>query len=242
LGTVYGRRRYLSRLASDVDLATVSGDELLAWLAGHGWAPETRRSAREALMLYFRWATKRGLRADDPTADLPTTRVPPPCPHPATDSVLSRARLAATDEQRLMVDLAALAGLRRAEIAGLPATALEDDDCLRILGKGDRVRVVPVSPELAARIRARGGPWVFPGRFAGTHTCPDRVGRTLSRLLGPGWTGHSLRHRFATRAYRGTHDLLAVQSLMGHGDPATTQAYVEVPRDDLRAAVLAAAS
>lgn len=74
----------------------------------------------------------------------------------------------------------------------------------------------------------------------GTHTTADRVGRILSRLLGPGATGHGLRHRFASKAYQGTRDLLAVQQLLGHSSPATTQRYVAVPLDNLRAAVRAA--
>ena len=61
----------------------------------------------------------------------------------------------------------------------------------------------------------------------------------LSRLLGPGHTAHSLRHRFGTRAYAGAFDLRAVQELLGHASPATTARYVAVPSENLVNAVLA---
>ena len=62
----------------------------------------------------------------------------------------------------------------------------------------------------------------------------------LSRLLGPGVSAHSLRHRYATTIYGATHDLLAVQQLLGHSSPTTTQVYVRRTMDDLRRAASAA--
>ncbi len=73
------------------------------------------------------------------------------------------------------------------------------------------------------------------------HMHVDAVGKAMRRALGFASSAHALRHRFATRAYAGTHDLLAVQRLLGHASPATTQIYVAVSDDALRAAVAAAA-
>jgi integrase/recombinase XerC len=70
---------------------------------------------------------------------------------------------------------------------------------------------------------------------------PDYVGKRVKAALGGTWTTHSCRHRFATRAYAGTHDLRAVQLLLGHSKPETTARYVAVAHDDLLAAVLAVA-
>jgi site-specific recombinase XerD len=56
-----------------------------------------------------------------------------------------------------------------------------------------------------------------------------------------GWTAHTLRHRFATVAYAGERDLLAVQVLLGHSKPETTRLYVLIPDASLRAAVAWAA-
>jgi hypothetical protein len=51
---------------------------------------------------------------------------------------------------------------------------------------------------------------------AGGHLTPGHVGKLIARVLPGDWTAHTLRHRYATRAYRGSHDLRAVQRLLGH--------------------------
>lgn len=86
-----------------------------------------------------------------------------------------------------------------------------------------------------------GSEWVFPGRWSG-HTSPETVGAALGDLLGAGWSAHSLRHRFATLAYRAQRDLLTVQRLLGHSKPETTARYAEPPEDAAQAAVMAAAA
>jgi site-specific recombinase XerC len=60
----------------------------------------------------------------------------------------------------------------------------------------------------------------------------------VRRALGRGWTAHKLRHRFATAAYAGNRGLLAVQQLLGHSKPETTQRYTALPGDALRTAVM----
>jgi integrase len=82
--------------------------------------------------------------------------------------------------------------------------------------------------------------WLFPTGFGG-HLTPDAVGRLVSRVLPDGWTMHTLRHRFATRGYRGTHNLRAVQMLLGHASIATTERYLAVDDAEIRAAAMAAA-
>jgi site-specific recombinase XerD len=68
------------------------------------------------------------------------------------------------------------------------------------------------------------------------------VGKLVAAALGPGWSMHKLRHRFATRAYRhGGRNLRAVQALLGHSSVATTERYTAVDDDEIRAAAMAAA-
>lgn len=52
---------------------------------------------------------------------------------------------------------------------------------------------------------------------------------------------HTLRHRFGTRAFRGSRNLRAVQILLGHTSVATTQRYTAVDEDEVRAAMMSAA-
>jgi integrase len=151
--------------------------------------------------------------------------------------------------------LAAFAGLRVGEIAKLRFADITATHLI-VRGKGDKSRIVPLHPDLAAdlagelerRQAGRSGSgfrydgnaeWVFPGRAGGPmhHGWASTV---LSDVLGDGTTGHQLRHRFATRAYSVDRDLLAVSQLLGHSKPETTARYAAVPDGAALRAVLGA--
>jgi site-specific recombinase XerD len=66
------------------------------------------------------------------------------------------------------------------------------------------------------------------------------VGQLVVRALLDGWTMHTLRHRFSSRAYRGTRNLRAVQVLLGHASIATTERYCAVDDDEIGATMEAA--
>lgn len=222
-----------------------STDALVAWLAGQGWSPETRRSWRAALIGFYRWAVATGRLDQSPAEHLPVVRVPSKSARPVPESVLADALTRATSRVRLMMDLASRVGLRRGEIARVQADDLQqvwDGWTLLVHGKGARERVVPVPADVARRIvrRARGG-WLFPGADHG-HLSAHRVGDLVAAALPGRWTCHSLRHRFATRAYTASGgNLLAVQRLLGHAKPETTQIYVALDVSELRAATAWAA-
>ncbi|MDO5633275.1 MAG: tyrosine-type recombinase/integrase, partial [Micrococcus sp.] len=110
-----------------------------------------------------------------------------------------------------------------------------------VIGKGGKRRDVPLSARLALALRGRGAGWLFPGRIDG-HLSAAYVSKRLSAALGDAGTGHQLRHRFASAAYRAERDLRAVQVLLGHASVATTQLYTAVPDRALRRAVEAAAA
>ena len=107
-------------------------------------------------------------------------------------------------------------------------------------GKGGKARTVPMPPGLVAAVEARGPGWTFPGDDAG-HVSPEWLGRLVTRALPPGVTMHALRHRFATRAYERTGDLVSVQRILGHESPHTTLRYLAIADEASRAVVEAAA-
>ena len=240
------RRDHLGRLARRIGLEpwAVTADDLTAYLGATDWAAETRRAHRSTLRVFYAWALEVGHVAASPTARLPKVAPAPPRPRPTPDLVHRTALMMATPRERLMVRLAAEAGLRRGEIAVVHSRDLLEDLTgwtLIVHGKGDKDRLVPVSDSLAEGLRGLGPGWAFPGRCGG-HLSPRWVGTLLSRLLGNGWTAHSLRHRFATRAYEGSgHDVFSMQELLGHASPVTTRRYVAVGRDRLRAVAESAA-
>ena len=213
----------------------ITRDLLTDYLSAHDWKPETRKSVRSSLLGFFAWLEDTGRRGDDPARKLPPVRVPTGHPRPAPGVVVETALDRADPQTLLMLKLAAYAGLRRGEIAGLHSRDVLPD-ALRITGKGGRTRVIPLHPDLADALAGREG-WIFPGQSGG-HMTPDAVGVRLSRLLGKGWTAHTLRHAFATNAYAEGGNLIAIQQLLGHSSVATTQRYTQVPDDALRRAVL----
>lgn len=253
-GTVRHHKRYLQALARTVpDPFEARQGDLLAFLgSAPDWAPETRRAARTALRAFYRWAaTSDPPRMDrNPAAGLPRVHIPATVPRP-TPAALVSATLASSDARvGLAVLLGRLAGLRRAEIAGLHESRVLVDH-LRITGKGGRTRVVPLHPDLAAALvpaveaaRVRGDGWLFPRltprtkQPTGEHITPHHLGVIVGKALGPSWSTHKLRHAAATAWYAGARDILAVQALLGHTSPSTTQRYVALPDDALRSAVM----
>lgn len=212
-------------------LDQITATHLESYLARRDWAPATRRSVRASVRLFFAWCARSGVIERDPAADLPTVIMPRSLPRPASETATAGA-LATTDPRaRLMVGLMAQCGLRRDEVARVRGGDLVGG-YLRITGKGQHVRMVPIPADLAAAIRDAGPGWTFPGQIDG-HLSARRVGEIVSATLPAGVTAHALRHRFATAVYARTRDIRAVQRLLGHARLDTTMIYVDVAADDL---------
>lgn len=262
--TIRLRTYWVTRLANDCrvpDPFRVSPDVLLEWLGNDAWSAETRKSARASVVGFYRWAvdTDRITELQNPARRLPKVTPARAIPRPAPDGVLRDALWSATDRDRLILMLGGYAGMRRAEIACVHSRDFRwDSGELLVHGKGAHERLVPVHPDLAFAVRAElarraAGAhgtgyrydsgcavdgYLFPGKRG--HVTPDTIGRVLEQLLAGPWTGHTLRHRFATTAYAAERDLRAVQELLGHSKPETTARYVQTPADAKRAAVMSA--
>lgn len=249
-GTTVGLRRYhLRRLATEQPRgpAGITGEDLVEWAAGHEWARETRRSYRSSLRSFFRWAVHVGIRTDDPTESLGIVRPTDPNPHPAPRRAIEAALLRAAPRERLAIRLAAEVGLRRGEVVLVHADDIVEDLLgwsLVVHGKGGKGRTVPLGDELAVAVRdacTAGAGWAFPGQIDG-HLSPHALGSLVSALLPPGVSMHALRHAFATTCYRGSGDILAVSTLLGHSSVATTMRYIQLDPDRLRAVAARAAA
>lgn len=174
---------------------------------------------------------------------IPSVRKTPANPHPASDGALGACLQSRDLRVRLAARLAAELGLRRAEVAAINADRdlLSDasGETLIVHGKGGKTRLVPLPAALAGELRSYQG-FVFPGQESG-HISAAWLGRLVSREMPEGVTMHALRHRFTTRAYRKTHDLVALQKVLGHASPETTLVYLQLADDSLRRVVEAAA-
>lgn len=155
--TLATRRGHLAFMARELRCAPAQVTEavILAWFGRQAWATETRRSHRFTARSFFGWAHRAGHLPSNPAADLPVMKAGSPAPRPVPDAVWSAAIAAADPRVRLMLRLAAEAGLRRAEVAQVHR---QDLTCgpfgaeLLVHGKGAKLRVVPISDDLAAAI------------------------------------------------------------------------------------------
>ena len=239
--TIVLYRHYTNLMAARLggDPWAVTPDQLEHLLGDVAWGLSARKSLRTVVGGFYRWGVATGRCAADPARDLPTIHVPRGRPRPTPEGIILEALQRADDRERLMVELGALAGLRAGEIARVHVFDLSGD-VLLVHGKGGKEREIPLpAGDLVEAIAGCGG-WLFPNGKGG-HLTANHVSRVVSRLLPAPWTAHTLRHRFGTRAYAGSRDLLAVSRLLGHASTDTTLVYVQLPDDHLRTAVAAAA-
>lgn len=244
--TISIRVYHLGRLAASGvsrEPATLTLDELTAWLGRQQWAPNTRRAYRTSLRAFYGWAMATGRVSSSPAHLLPTVKVPRSKPRPVGEPAY-RAALTISDRRAWRaIKLAGGCGLRRGEVAQVRREDIEPDLlgwALRVVGKGGHVRLVPLPDDLAADLLAGPAGWVFPSPRGG-HLTPHHLGKVISAHLPAGVTTHNLRHRFGTVALRENGNLRVVQELLGHADPRTTAIYTQVDAAELRACVEAVA-
>lgn len=228
--------------------------------------PATRSRRIACLSSFFRFAESMGyVPPGNPARDIPMPKQGRRLPACLSQEEVRRL-LGVVDNprDRALVLLLATAGLRRGEVTGLLLEGLDLDRAeLRVVGKGDKERRLPLPPVTVKALRAYlkhratvpsadSSPFVFVGRSTST---PH-----WSRLFGPRLSGvavnrilwrlaaragldharvhpHALRHGFATWLVQGGTDLRTVQELMGHENLNTTMLYVHPNGADMKAAV-----
>ncbi|MDQ6657397.1 MAG: site-specific tyrosine recombinase XerD [Actinomycetota bacterium] len=267
--------RYLSQLAASgvTEMAAIEPAHVAEYLAvlregNADHPPLAASSAARAVVAvrgWHRFLLAEGLLSIDPSVD-----VHPPTPAkrlPKALDVATVGRLidsASGDEPRMLRDRALLellyaTGARISEAVGLDVDDLADvsdpvnpaTGYLRLFGKGNKERVVPVGSYAAAAVQAylvRGRP-ALAAKGRGTAALLLNVrGSRLSRQsawqvlrdaaesigLAEQVSPHTLRHSFATHLLEGGADVRSVQELLGHASVTTTQIYTLVTVDALR--------
>lgn len=152
---------------------------------------------------------------------------------------------------KAMLELLFSTGLRVSELASLPRDLDIDSDEFPIRGKGDKVRVVFISPEARAAVKAylKKRTDLEDAMFVNIvrdpkKTAPTRLTtRSIERLvkkyaikagISKKVTPHVIRHSFATDLLSNGADLRSVQMLLGHANIATTQVYTHITDKALR--------
>ncbi len=263
-------RAYLADLRSLVAFAEAEGcnapgDLTLAllrrWLGADPSLARTSIARRASSARAFtRWCQRRGLADHDPAAMLLSPRVRAALPSVIdageASAVMEHAAVAADDgsplalRDRAIVETLYATGCRVGELCGVDIGDLDAQGRrLRVLGKGQKERVVPFGAPAADALRDwrtvrhlvppnPGEQALFIGARGAridqravrniVHSLTEQAGVTS---LAP----HALRHTAATHILEGGADLRAVQELLGHASLATTQRYTHVSVERLRA-------
>lgn len=222
------------------DPLTVERAELVSFLARCGGS-ENKHAVRTALVSFYRYLEDADLlQGKNPGGRLPSIRGRTGAPRPADDRDILAALAEADVRTLLMIRLGAELGLRRAEIASVHTRAVETSG-LRVRGKGDRTRVIPLPADLRRVLTSWPRGWVFPGSDHG-HLTAAHVGVLMTRVLPRGVTPHMLRHAAATAWHDAGLDIGDISPLLGHASVATTARYVLVRSGKALNAVEAAAA
>ena len=241
-----------------------------------GLAPTSLRRRAAAIRGFYRFAFGEGLIESDVAAHIDLPRSPRLLPETLSVEEVERLleaagpldpadatiQAAATPEapislrDRALLELLYAAGLRISEALRLDREDLSlDGGFVRVIGKGDRERLVPVGEiALAALERwldgprtallaaghvapARGGP-LFLGargrRFARQQAWAVVKAAAKAAGLADRVSPHTLRHSFATHLLEGGADLRIVQELLGHASISTTQLYTHLTGERIR--------
>ncbi len=259
----YGRdiRRYLNFLDDhEVGLEEAEPSDIEAYTRTLRADLSSRSVARalSALRTFYRFLRGEGEVEGDPTAEVERPRQWKKLPV-VLDIFQVEAILAQPDtsedlglRDRAMMEVCYGAGLRVSELLGLEQQHILDrEGLLRVVGKGDKERLVPLGDVALKYTRG----WMEGARKRLLKKAPvtdvvflNNRGRPLSRMgfwkilkkyvdaagISKHVTPHTLRHSFATHLLEGGADLRAVQEMLAHADISTTQIYTHVDRSYLK--------
>jgi integrase/recombinase XerC len=252
--TVDGYRRDLAKLLRYMEAQqienfdTLDSHRMRSFVAAEhraGLAPKSLQRLLSSCRSLFRQLNREGTLSHDPTAGVRGPKVHRKLPQvldvdEATSLVETDGGGSLGVRDRAMLELFYSSGLRLSELIGLRWIDLNlDDGEVRVLGKGNKTRIVPVGRHAITALRALGelegrapeSP-IFRGR-GGAHISPRTVQARLKHLaMAHGFAKHVhphlLRHTFASHMLESSGDLRAVQELLGHADIATTQIYTHL--------------
>ncbi len=251
--------------------ATTRQDHIEGYLIdceAEGLAKSTRARRLSAIKQIFRFAFEEGWRDDNPAIQIKgpgrDKRLPKTLDIAEVDRLLEAARNTPHEGLRnaCLMELLYATGMRVTELVSLPVAAARGDPrMLLVRGKGDKERLVPLSPPartaLATYLKARdededaaekaGKPpskFLFPSRGKSGHLTRHRFFGLIKEFAVAGGvspvkvTPHTLRHAFATHLLAGGADLRSIQTMLGHADVATTEIYTHVLDARLKELVL----
>jgi integrase/recombinase XerD len=244
-------------------LHTMDTPGLLAYFsARHTQTRATTANRRLSVFKrFYRWALRERLRTDDPTLSLDAAKQAMRVPKTLSEAQVE-ALLSAPDVEtplgvrdRAMLEVLYACGLRVSELVQLKRIHVSlREQCLRVMGKGSKERLVPFGEEAALwieRYLAESRPQLLGAGMSEAlfvSSRGSRAGEGMTRIafwqlikryaaqagIEAPLSPHTLRHAFATHLLNHGADLRAVQMLLGHADISTTTIYTHIARERLR--------
>ena len=231
--------------------------DYLAVLSQQGRKPRSTARLLSCLRQFYGHLLRIGSIHEDPSARVEAPRLGRPLPKTLTEREVELL-LAAPDtgdarghRDRTMLEVLYASGLRVSELVTLRPQAVNlNQGVVRISGKGDKERLVPLGEEAARWLveYVRGSRAVILGGRRSEYLFPTARSECMTRqafwqlikryALAAGiakpLSPHTLRHAFATHLLNHGADLRVVQMLLGHSDLSTTQIYTHVARERLK--------
>lgn len=266
----YGRdlKNYLARLRDQGvtrpdQITRERIEEHVRHLRESGLAVSSVERAVSAIKGFHRFMVAERITLAHPAANLPLPKKPERLPDVISREQAAKLldqpfpRTAAGQRDRTMLEVLYGCGLRVSELCGLDLRrVLLDEQILRVVGKGDKERIVPIVGTAARALDEYLSTWrpqLVSARVSTPAVFLNNRGRRLSRqsvhaivakagaVVGiDGLHPHTLRHSFATHMLEGGADLRIVQELLGHADISTTQLYTHLDRSHIREVYLEA--
>ena len=239
------------------EYTTKTLSEYLSERKGNGLAASSIRQIIVILKIFFRHLAGKGCIAENIADDLPTPRPDRMRPKTLNENEVERL-LESVDtdtplgmRDRAILELLYASGLRLSEIINAQLENLYlEEGFIRVTGKGNKTRVVPVGSRARQTIEhylQTGRPKIVKPKTSshifisvrGTKLSTSRVWqivRERSKRAGlkNSVNPHQLRHSFATHLLSGGADLRIIQEMLGHADISTTQIYTHVDERRLK--------
>ncbi|MCM1336664.1 MAG: tyrosine recombinase XerD [Candidatus Amulumruptor caecigallinarius] len=235
--------------------------QLLAELHDLGIAPRSQARIVSGLKAFFRFTAAEGITATNPSQLLESPSLGRHLPEVLSvaeiDAMIAAIDPTSAEAQRNRAIMETLygCGLRVSELTSLRLSDIyADEGYVIVRGKGDKQRLVPISPaalrEIIAYLPERERLNIAPsdrnilflnrrGR-AMTRVMVFYIVKRLAELAGVrrNVSPHTLRHSFATHLLEGGANLRAIQQMLGHVSLGTTELYLHIDRSHLRREIL----